>query len=122
MAIPLLDTLLSARRRKVRIRQAALATTWPLATGEVNQWKVQQAEEDTGSFTSGYQIEAGFHFILKDDYYGGYLRSIPMSHHEAETLGTGAPKVHVRYNPANPDDNHVLPKDNPDLPFQVAAS
>jgi hypothetical protein len=110
----------SLRRRKLEQR-LGLARTWPVATGEVNLWKVQQAEDDTGSFSSSYQIEAAFHFILKGEYYGGYFRSVPMSHHEAETLGQGNPAVHIRYNPTNPDDHLVVAEDNADLPFKVAS-
>lgn len=119
MAIPFLDTLLSSRRRKTLARRVATAKAWPLTTAEINHWKIQSAAEEPGSFSSGYQLEAAFHFTLKGEYYGGYLHSMPMTHHTAETLGQGNPTVNVRYNPTNPDDNIVLPEDNADnLPFQ----
>jgi hypothetical protein len=120
MAIPFLDTLLASRRRKALAARAAIAQTWPLTTAEINTWKIQQAPEEPGAFSTGYQLEAAFHFTLNGDYYGGYLHSAPMTHHEAETRGTGAPTIHVRYNPANPDDNLVLPEDNSALPFTVS--
>ena len=67
-----------------------------------------------------YQIEAGFHFKVNGEYYGGYLRSVAMTHHEAEMKAKGEPKVNVRYNPANPDKKAVLPEDNSGgpLPFR----
>jgi hypothetical protein len=120
MAIPFLDTLLASRRRKALAARAATAQTWPLTTAEINTWKIQLAPEEPGSFSTNYQLEAAFHFTLNGDYYGGYLHSAPMTHHEAETHGTGAPTIHVRYNPTNPDDSLALPTDNPSLPFQVA--
>jgi hypothetical protein len=43
-----------------------------------------------------------------------------MSHHDAETKGIGSPRVHVRYNPANPDETAVFAEDNgSNLPFAV---
>jgi hypothetical protein len=122
MAIPFLDTLLSSRRRKALAARAATAQSWPLAAAEINRWKIQQAPEESGSFSSSYQLEASFHFTLNGDYYGGYLHSAPMTHHEAKTLGQGALTIHIRYNPANPDDNFVLAADNTaSLPFKIAA-
>jgi len=67
-----------------------------------------------------YQIEAGFYFLVNGEYYGGYLRSVAMSHHDAETKGIGSPRVNVRYNPANPDETAVFAEDNgSNLPFAV---
>ncbi len=69
-----------------------------------------------------FQIEAGFHFTLNGDYYGGYLRSVAMTLHEAESKGVGNPKVNVRYNPANPDEAAVLADDNArNLPFDIVS-
>ncbi|MEO6802966.1 MAG: hypothetical protein ABI197_06965 [Granulicella sp.] len=123
MAIPFLDTLVASRRRKAAQKRAALAETWPLATAEINTWKIQPAPEEPGAFSSNYQLEAAYHFTLNGDYYGGYLHSVPMTHHEAETLGQGSPYVNLRYNPANPDDNLALAADNTsNLPFKVDLS
>jgi hypothetical protein len=121
MAIPLLDTLFSSHRRKALAKRVATARTWPLTIAEINHWKIQQAEEEPGSFSSGCQLEAAFHFTLNGEYHGGYLHSVPMTHHEAEVLGQGNPTVNLRYNPANPDDNLALPMDNAtNLLFKVA--
>ena len=90
--------------------------------GEVNHWQVLNADEDVATTGAPYQIEAGFHFKLNGEYYGGYLRSVAMTHHEAETKSKGEPKVNVRYNPANPDETAVLAEDNVgDLPFDVVS-
>jgi hypothetical protein len=95
------------------------ARSWPVATGEVNGWKVVPAGPH-GEFGRDYQLEAGFHFVVNGEYYGGYVQSEPMVHHEAEKLGQGALAIRVRYNPADPDKNFVLPEDNPDnLPFNI---
>ena len=95
------------------------ARSWPLVTGEVNGWKVVPAGPH-GEFGRDSQLEAGFHFVLNGEYYGGYVQSEPMVHHEAEKVGQGTPAIKVRYNPADPDKNFVLPEDNPDnLPFKI---
>lgn len=87
---------------------------------EVNHWQVLNAEEDVATTGTPFQIEAGFHFTLNGEYYGGYLRSVAMTLHEAETKGTGSPKVNVRYNTTNPDETAVLAEDNgPNLPFKI---
>ena len=79
-----------------------------MAQGEVNHWQVLNADEDVATMGAPYQIEAGFHFKLNGEYYGGYLRSVAMTLHEAETKAQGEPKVNLRYNPANPDETAVL--------------
>ena len=108
------------RRRSLR-KTLQRALEWPVIAGEVNHWAVVQADEDVLSSATPYQIEAGFHFILNGEYFGGYFRSVALTHHEAETLAKGSPTVHVRYDPANPDSSVVLASDNPDnLPFRIS--
>jgi hypothetical protein len=105
----------AARRKRVR-----LATGWPQAAAEINSWKLLDVSEESGSFTITHRIEAGFYFVLHEDYFGGYLKSVPMSRQEAEKLATGNPSVTVRYNPANPDQVVVLAEDNAaNLPFAI---
>jgi hypothetical protein len=107
-------------RRRSRVKKLHASQAWPMATGEVNHWQVVNADEETGSVGALYQIEAGFHFIVNGEYFGGYLRSVAMGHHEAETKAKGNPAVHVRYDPANPDSVAVLAEDNEgNLPFRV---
>lgn len=107
-------------RRRRREKKLGVAKSWPTVQAEINHWQVLNADEDVATMGAPYQIEAGFHFMLKDEYYGGYLRSVAMTLHEAETKGTGNPKVNVRYNPSNPDEVAVMAEDNGNnLPFRV---
>jgi hypothetical protein len=107
-------------RRRNREKKLGLAKEWPAVQAEVNHWQVLNADEDVATMGAPYQIEAGFHFTLNGEYYGGYLRSVAMTLHEAESKGVGSPKVNIRYNPANPDETAVLAEDNSgSLPFGV---
>jgi hypothetical protein len=107
-------------RRRNRKKKLGLAKEWPAVQAEVNHWQVLNADEDVATMGAPYQIEAGFHFTLNGEYYGGYLRSVAMTLHEAESKGVGSPKVNIRYNPANPDETAVLAEDNRgNLPFDV---
>jgi Protein of unknown function (DUF3592) len=99
-------------RRSRREKKIALAQNWPMIEAEVNRWHVQNADPDDATMGAMYQIEAGFHFKVNGEYYGGYLRSVAMTHHDAEIKAKGEPKVSVRYNPANPDESAVLAGDN----------
>ena len=117
-----IDGIKRSLRRRAREKKLAAAKSWPTAQGQVNHWQVLNADEDVATTGTPYQIEAGFHFQLNGEYYGGYLRSIAMTHHEAEIKSKGEPKVNVRYNPANPDETAVLAEDNSDnLPFRVVS-
>jgi len=107
-------------RRRKREQRLRVAAQWPVTQAEINHWQVLNADKDTATMGAPYQIEAGFHFTLNGEYYGGYLRSVAMTLHEAETKGTGSPKVNVRYNPANPDETAVFVEDNgSNLPFRI---
>jgi hypothetical protein len=107
-------------RRGNREKKLRLAAQWPVIQAEINHWQVLNADEDVAAMGAPYQIEAGFHFTLNGEYYGGYLRSVAMTLHEAESKGVGSPKVNIRYNPANPDETAVLAEDNgAGLPFGV---
>jgi hypothetical protein len=118
-----IDGIRKALHRRNRDKKLGLAKSWPVAEAEINHWEVLNADEETATMGAPYQIEAGFHFTLNGEYYGGYLRSVAMTLHEAETKGTGSPKVNVRYNPANPDETAVLAEDNQgNLPFNVVSS
>jgi hypothetical protein len=109
-------------RRRSREKKLRLAKQWPTTQAEVNHWQVMNADEDVATMGAPNQIEAGFHFTLNGEYYGGYVRSVAMGLHEAETKATGNPKVNVRYNPANPDETAVLAEDNSgNLPFKVVS-
>jgi Protein of unknown function (DUF3592) len=116
-----IDGIKRSLRRRAREKKLATARNWPMVQGEVNHWQVLNADEDVATTGTPYQIEAGFHFKLSGEYYGGYLRSVAMTHHEAEMKSKGEPAVNVRYNPTNPDETAVLAEDNSsgNLPFQV---
>jgi hypothetical protein len=117
-----IDGVRRSLRRRARDKKLGLAKGWPTIQAEVNHWQVLNADEDVATIGASYQIEAGFHFTLNGEYYGGYLRSVAMTLHEAETKGTGSPKVNVHYNPANPDETAVLAEDNSgNLPFGVVS-
>lgn len=110
-------------RRKGRQKKLQMALSWPVIAAEVNHWAVLPADEEANAFGTPYQIEAGFHFILNGEYYGGYFRSVALAGGEAERLAKGAPSVNVRYDPADPDSTAVLAEDNTDsLPFRVFSS
>jgi hypothetical protein len=119
----LIDSIRSWLRRRERQKRLHLAAAWPVIAAEVNHWAVMPADEDANAFGTPFQIEAGFHFILKGEYYGGYFRSVALAGGEAERLAKGTPSVNVRYNPANPDAVAVLAEDNSgNLPFKVFSS
>lgn len=116
----LIDGIRKSLRRRNRDKKIVLAKNWPAVQAEINHWEVLNADEDVATMGAPYQIEAGFHFTLNGEYYGGYLRSVAMTLHEAETKGSGSPKVNVRYNPTNPDETAVLAEDNGgNLPFGI---
>ncbi|HEX4575774.1 MAG TPA: DUF3592 domain-containing protein [Edaphobacter sp.] len=116
----LIDGIRRSLRRSRREKKIALAKNWPIAEAEINHWQVLNADDDVATTGAPFQIEAGFHFKVNEEYYGGYLRSVAMTHHEAETKSKGEPKVKVRYNPANPDETAVLAGDNGgNLPFGI---
>ncbi len=117
-----IDGIKRSLRRRSREKKLAAAKGWPQAEAEINRWQVLNADEEVAAMGAPYQIEAGFHFTLNGEYYGGYLRSVAMTLHEAETKGVGSPKVNVRYNPANPDETAVFAEDNGNnLPFRITS-
>jgi hypothetical protein len=118
----LIDGIRRSLRRGKREKKVAAAKSWPVVEAEINHWQVLNADDDVATTGLPYQIEAGFHFKVNGEYYGGYLRSVAMTHHEAEMKSKGEPKVSVRYNPANPDETAVLAEDNSTtLPFGIVS-
>ena len=117
-----IDGIRRSLRRSKREKKVAAAKSWPIAEAEINHWQVLDADDDVATTGTPSQIEAGFHFMVNEEYYGGYLRSVAMTHHEAEMKSKGEPKVSVRYNPANPDETAVLAEDNDcTLPFGIVS-
>ena len=105
---------------KNREKKLAAAQSWPMTIGEINHWSIVGAEEQYSSSGTPYQIEAAFHFKVNGEYFGGYLRSVAMGHHDAEVNAKGTPEVRVRYDPINPNTVAVLEEDNAgNLGFRV---
>jgi Protein of unknown function (DUF3592) len=103
------------QREKLR-----LAQQWPTVSAEINHWSIATADTEIASSATPYQIEASFHFTVNGEYFGGYLRSVALTHHGAEMGAKGEPTVNIRYDPANPDRTAVLAEDNVgNLPFQI---
>lgn len=118
----LIDSIRRAARERARRKKVQLAAGWPQTIAHINLWKVLPVGEGASSFGKTDFIEAGFHFVLNGEFYGGYVRSVAMAHREAEKLAVGDPEINVRYNPANPDQTVVLAEDNAGtLPFEVVS-
>jgi hypothetical protein len=116
----LIDSIQRRLRESRRQRLLAQAAAWPQTTAEINRWSIVPVEDESASFSTGHQIEAAFHFKLNGDYFGGYVRSTPMSHNAAERIAAGSPTLTIRYDPSNPDRVAVLAPDNAGkLPFEV---
>jgi hypothetical protein len=114
------DSIRAWLRRREREKRLFAAQVWMKASGEVNHWQIVTADESAASSGLDTQIEAAFHFRVNGEYFGGYLRSVAMVRREAERLAQGAPAVHLRYDPANPNRVAVLAEDNAgNLPFRV---
>src|ERR1039457_684903 len=120
MAFPI-DSIRRSLRESARKKRVRLAAGWPQTTAKVNLWKVLPAGDESESFTQTDFIEGGFSFLLNGEYYGGYLRSVPMGRKEAEKLAVGSPSINVRYNPSNPDQTVVLAEDNERVPFSLVS-
>jgi hypothetical protein len=125
---PLTDKLVLLIRRPKHETALKQAVTWPLIMAKTLASKVVPKDPlaEEGSTFQTFQIETAFYFTLPGEsggYFGGHLRSQPMSDSEAHRmiaqLAEDTP-VNVRYNPAHPDDNHTLTADNPNaLPFPI---
>ena len=123
MAVFPIDALLRWQSNRARARRLAQAAHWPTTQAEINQWAVVSADREHATTALPYQIEACFHFKLNGEYFGGYLRSVALTHHEAEIKARGTPAITIRYNPANPDEIAVLAEDNlATLPFRILSS
>ena len=119
----LIDSIRLWLHRRSREKKLRLAATWPTTAAEVNHWAVVQADEEANAFGVPFQIEAGFHFMLNGEYYGGYFRSVALAGGEAERLAKADFSVNIRYDPSNPDSVAVLAEDNKEnLPFQIFSS
>lgn len=117
-----IDAIRRAIRERARRKRVHLASVWPQTQAHINSWKILVAGDEAESFSQSDLIEAAFHFVLNGEYYGGYLRSVPMARREAEKFAVGSPDITARYNPDNPDQTVVLAEDNSDkLPFPIVS-
>lgn len=124
----LIDQIPNQIRRRRRESALAAAANWPIGTAKLLSSTVvpkdPSAEEGTAFQTS--QIESAFYFTVegheKGSYFGGHLRSTPVSDSEAHRLLHLVPEgtpVRIRFNPTNPDQTHTYPTDNPNFPFTI---
>ncbi len=84
---------------------------------------VPRDELAEGTLAQTFQLEFQYYFALGDDFFGGYLRSVPCSDSEGRRwlreVAEGTP-VTVRYDPQDRDTSHALAADNAGaLPFTV---
>jgi hypothetical protein len=120
----LFDWFLRERRQRERERLLQAASSWPTAQAKLlKPTLVDKDESAEGTVAQTAQIEVPFYFTLDTGFFGGHLRSVPVSdsggRRAMEKLSEGMP-VTVRYNPANPDDAVTLAEDNGGaLPFTV---
>jgi uncharacterized protein DUF3592 len=118
--IYLFDSIRAWFRRRSREKKLRLAQAWPVAKGEVLDWKIVPAHEDVSSFAAPNQIEAGYYFTIDGEYFGGIFRSVAMSRIDAAKIAPATPAVNARYDPKDPDNAIVLAEDNEgNLPFRV---
>lgn len=111
-------------RRRKRAALIAEAKAWPVVSARLLGSKVIEKDPlaEGGTAFQGSQVESAFYFTLPEGYFGGHLRSGPMSDSEAHRALKMVPEdtaVRVRYDPANPDLTVVLPEDNSDFPFPI---
>lgn len=119
-----LGWIFRAVRRRNRERDLKAAAGWPTATAKLLAGKIVPRDEIAeGTLAQTLQIEYQYYFPLKDDFFGGYLRSVPCSDSEGtrwmREVGEGKTVV-LRYDPEDPDKSHALQKDNEGaFPFVV---
>ncbi len=119
------DWLIRIFRRRNRAKALARAANWPTTTAKLLSSRVvpKDIAADGGTAFQECQIESAFYFTLDDSYYGGHLRSTPLSDSKAHRMLRELPEdtpVTIRYNPANPDQTHTLAEDNiGNLPISI---
>lgn len=124
-AMPGLLTLLpNLLRRRKRDALLSAAVSWPAIRAKLLKSAVVPKDplvEDGTAFQES-QVESAFYFTLSGSYFGGHLRTPPVSDSEGHRLLRQLPEdteVNVRYNPANPDQTATLPADNPGFPAPI---
>lgn len=120
----LLGWIFKAVRRRGRERDLLAAAAWPTVTAKLLAGNVVVRDElAEGTVGQTSQIEFQYYFSLGEDFFGGYLRSVPCSDSEGRRWLREVPEgtlVTVRYDAADPDKTHALERDNEGkLPFGV---
>ena len=105
-----------AIRKRGRERDLAAAAAWPTVTAKLLAGNVVQKDElAEGTLVQDSQVEFQYYFSLGEDFFGGYLRSVPCSDSEGRRWVREVPEgtlVTVRYDPADKDKTHALQRDN----------
>ena len=120
----LLGWLFRYFQRRGRTRELQAAADWPTVTAKLLAGKVVERDElAEGSLAQVFQVEFEYYFVLGEEFYGGYLRSVPCSESEGRRWTRQVEEgvaVTVRYDPTNPDTTHALAVDNAGkLPFGI---
>ena len=111
-------------RRRKRDALLAAAAAWPTTTAKLLKSAVVPKDvlAEGGTAVQDSQVESAFYFTLPEGYFGGHLRSTPVSDSEGFRMLRALPEdleVRVRYNPANPDQAVALPEDNREFPITL---
>ena len=111
-----------ALHKRHRDRDLAAAASWPLTDAQLLKPVIVAKDELVeGTAAQDRQLEIPFYFTLPESagqpsgYFGGHLRTVALSHSEASRLIPQIPEgtlVRVRYNPQDPDQNHIFATDN----------
>jgi len=125
MSILAHNAITRALHRRHRDHDLAAAAGWPLIEAHTLKGVIVAKDElAEGTNAQDSQLEIPYYFTLAESagqasgYFGGHLRTVALSHSEASRLIPQIPEgtvVHVRYNPQDPDQNHVLAADNEGL-------
>ena len=124
MGFFIFDAISRSLRGRSRQKRLQAASLWPSTTAKLLPSKLVLKDDlAEGSAAQDSQVECPYYFSINDGYFGGFVRSVACSDSEARRiqrqLEEGMP-VHVRYNPANPDEGCVLASDNEGaLPFMI---
>lgn len=120
-----ISNILRRRKREALLREAA---NWPVTTAKLLKSSVEEKDSLAlgGNAFQDRQVESAFYFTLENhpsgSYFGGHLRSAPLSDSEAHRACRALPEdtpVQVRYNPQDPDQALALPADNPTFPITL---
>lgn len=119
-----INAITRALHKRHRDSALAGAGSWPIVEAKLLKPVIVAKDElAEGTTAQDSQLEIPYYFTLAGEgpasgYFGGHLRTVPLSHSEASRMiprieeGT---VIRVRYNPQNPDECHTLAGDNDKL-------